>query len=75
LIEEGKRLGGPREVQKKCNQAEEEYNKILSELAELLEEKGFVIEQFKNQLSKGQFNWLNSKRTKIKEHLKGIEII
>jgi len=75
LIEEGKKLGGSAEVEKKCNEALEEYNTILSELAGLLEEKEFKIGEFKGELREAQFRWLKLKRIEIKKHLKGIEII
>jgi hypothetical protein len=75
LRREGGNLGGLHETERKCDDALDQYNKILSQLAAFLEETGFEIKQFRNQLSGPQFRWLSSKRIEIKQHLKGIDII
>ena len=75
LREECNKLGGLDEVLKKNKQTIEENSKYLSELAEFLEERGFIIKNFKDQLSEDQFSWLTSHIGEIKKYLKGIEII
>lgn len=75
LKDRGNKLGGLDEVTKKSKQLEKEYDKNLSEIAELLEEEeGFEIKEFEDQLGEEQFLWLKTHIGEIKRHLKGIEI-
>jgi len=72
LIEEAKDLGESSQAEKRRKEAEERYEKALSEVAEMLEEEG--IDQAETQLTKTQFHWLKSNRRKIEDRLKMIVI-
>lgn len=73
LKEECSKLGGLGEVRKKFRHLEEQLNKNLSELAELLEEE-VEVKKFKEQLNENQFSWVMTYIGVIKKHLKGIEV-
>jgi hypothetical protein len=72
--ERWKRLGGWDRVRREYVHQERTLKEKLSDLAEMLEEKGFEIERLKPELSEEQFSWLLSQKGTIKRHLKGIEI-
>ena len=74
LRERWKQLGGWDRVRIEYVHQERALKERLSDLAEILEEKGFEIERFKPELSEEQFSWLLSQKGTIKRHLKGIEI-
>lgn len=74
LIKEARNLGGLNEVRKKYNSTMANYDNRLSETAEILEEEGFVVEKFQEQLNNEQFVWVISHVEVLKNHLKGIEI-
>jgi hypothetical protein len=72
--ERWKQLGGWDRVRIEFVHQESALKEKLSDLAEMLEEKGFEIERFKPELSEEQFSWLLSHKGTIKRHLRGIEI-
>ncbi len=74
LKEEGKKIGGADEVEKKYDLISKSYEAKLSETAELLEEESFVVENFQDKLDTDQFKWLSSRVVLLKDHLKGMEI-
>ncbi len=67
--------GGVAEVMKKYEERNKDYVRKLSQLADYLEEEGFDLEKFKEQLTDEQFTWLQSHRKNIKRTLQGIEIL
>jgi len=73
LREESKKLGGFDYIKNKYDQIRKEIDNKLSELAEYLEKKEFEIDELEDQLSEGQFLWLQKHEAEIKKHLKGIE--
>ncbi len=72
LIEEAEELVDSHGVENTRKQEEEEYEKLLSEIAEIVEDDD--IGEVGSQLSKTQSRWLESNKQKIKEHLKGIRV-
>jgi len=72
--ERWKQLGGWDRVRIEYVHQERTLKEKLSDLAEMLEEKGFEIERFKPELSEAQFSWLLSQIGTIKRHLRGIEL-
>lgn len=74
LIKDARNLGGIHEVREKYNLTMANYDNRLSETAEILEQEGFVVEKFQEQLNNEQFAWLISHVEVLKNHLKGIEI-